>query len=79
MMRNIYTYKGKDITFKFIDKIADVCGLVSEKTNTKFQDVLYDFYDSKTHNYMLDTEGGYWLKSIDEIAEDFINEMNNKD
>lgn len=73
-MKNIYLYKGQDITLDILMKIEHVVRILSETTNKAFDDCLYDFYQSKVYEALRKTNSLMWSESAEFIVDEYYRE-----
>lgn len=70
-----YTYNNQDITIDILMKIEQVVRILAEKAGKPFDDMLNQFYKSKTYAALKNTQSGMWTESAEFIADDFEREQ----
>ena len=78
-MINKYSYKGQDITLDIIMKIEKIVRIVSERTGKTFEEVIKEFYESKTYKTLQNTESVLWAESSEFIVDELFREWENKE
>ena len=73
-----YTYKNQDITIDILMKIEHVVRILAEKYGKSFDEMLQQFYASKTFAALKNTESCMWAESAEFIADDFEREKLSK-
>lgn len=69
-----YTYKNQDITIDILMKTEHVVRILAEKHGKSFDEMLQQFYASKTFAALKNTESCMWAESAEFIADDFERE-----
>ena len=77
-MMNKYSYKGQDITLDIVMKIEKIVRIVSERTGKTFEEVLGEFYESRTYEALQNTESVLWAESSEFIVDELFRELQNK-
>ena len=78
-MINKYSYKGQDITLYIVMKIEKIVRIVSERTGKTFEEVIKEFYESKTYKTLQNTESVLWAESSEFIVDELFREWENKE
>ena len=78
-MINKYSYRGQDITLDIVMKIEKIVRIVSERTGKTFEDVIKEFYQSKTYKSLQNTESVLWAESSEFIVDELFREWGNKE
>jgi len=78
-MINKYSYKGQDITLDIVMKIEKIVIIVSERTGKTFEEVIKEFYESKTYKTLQNTESVLWAESSEFIVDELFREWENKE
>jgi hypothetical protein len=78
-MINKYSYKGQDITLDIVMKIEKIVRIVSERTGKTFEEVIKEFYESKTYKTLQNTESVLWAESSEFIVDELLREWENKE
>jgi len=78
-MINKYSYKGQDITLDIVMKIEKIVRIVSERTGKTFEEVIKEFYESKTYKTLQNTESVLWAESSEFIVDELFREWENKE
>ena len=76
-MINKYSYKGQDITLDIVMKIEKIVRIVSERTGKTFEEVIKEFYESKTYKTLQNTESVLWAESSEFIVDELFREWEN--
>ncbi|AWK52538.1 hypothetical protein DIC82_16720 [Clostridium beijerinckii] len=78
-MMNKYSYKGQDITLDILIKIEKIVRIVSERTGKTFEEVIKEFYESRTYKALQNTESGLWAESSEFIVDELLREWETKE
>ena len=77
-MINKYSYKEQNITLDIVMKIEKVVSIVSKETGKTFEEVLSEFYESRTYKALQNTESALWAESSEFIVDELFREWDTK-
>lgn len=69
-----YFYNGKDVTIDILMKIEEVVRLLSERFSESFDEMLFQFYKSKTFKALKNTDSCMWSESSPFIVDEYVRE-----
>lgn len=69
-----YFYNGTDITIDILMKIEEVVRLLSERFSKPFDEMLFQFYASKTFKALKNTDSCIWSESSPFIVDEYVRE-----
>ncbi len=73
-MRELFTYKGKDITMNICLSFLEVTREIARRKNISFEDACLLFSKSRTCTLLHTPENALWAESADYIADRFEQE-----
>jgi hypothetical protein len=69
-----YTYKGKDISFLVISKIARIVDILARRENKDWNETYAEFLASDTYRALADTRSVLWYENAEFIVDEFDRE-----
>lgn len=71
-----FFYNNQDITIDILMKIEEVVRLLAMRFSKSFDEMLFQFYKSKTFRALKNTESCMWSESAPFIADEYMREKN---
>ncbi|MFP3090037.1 hypothetical protein LQZ21_06880 [Treponema sp. TIM-1] len=73
-IKNIYLWKGEDISFIVLKKIEQTVSLIAEKENRGFDEVYAEFLESNTCRAIQEPRSLMWYENAEFIVDEYYRE-----
>ncbi|MDR1483195.1 MAG: hypothetical protein LBT09_00065 [Planctomycetaceae bacterium] len=75
LIKNKYMYKGRDLSFTIVRKIARVVSLIAENNGSSFDESYLDFMNSGTYRALQNTRSLMWFENVEFIVDEYFREL----
>jgi hypothetical protein len=73
-IKDMYFWKGKDISFIVLKKIEQTLSLLAQKENRDFDEVYGEFLESNTYRAIQEPRSLMWYENAEFIVDEYYRE-----
>jgi hypothetical protein len=78
LIKNKYVYKGRDLSFIIVRKIARIVSLIAESKKCSFDESYLDFLESNTYRALQETRSLMWYENVEFVVDEYFRELEEK-